>query len=255
MELSEKGYLPHELTGGPLNFGDSRAIVELTEKTARREGFGDLLALGSKRLAALFGHPEYAMVAKGQEFAGYDPRGEQGMGLAYATSPIGASHMRGDPAYIEILGVPLRVDPLSFEDKAELVVDWQDAFTLIDAAGLCVFFSVRNYVEPDRRIRPTGILELLNAATGADYTMGELLDASRRIFNAERLFLLRAGFTGADDTLPPRMLAEPMPEGPGKGMTVRLDVMLPAYYELRGWDPHGVPTVQTLESLGLDQKG
>jgi aldehyde:ferredoxin oxidoreductase len=251
MELAEQGHLPATDVGRNLRFGDAAAIVELTRATGYREGFGDLLAGGSLRLATRYGHPELAMVSKGQEFAGYDPRGEQGMGLAYATSPIGASHMRGDPAYIEILGVPLRIDPLSYEDKAELVVDWQDSFTVIDAAGLCVFFSVRNYLSPDRRVLPVGILELLNAATGAGYTMEDLRTAARRIFNAERMFLVGAGFSREDDTLPPRMLDEPLPEGPGQGMTVRLDVMLPQYYKLRGWDDQGRPLPATLHALGL----
>jgi aldehyde:ferredoxin oxidoreductase len=251
MELAERGDLPAADVGRELRFGDAEALLELTRQTALREGFGDLLAEGSLRLAARYGHPELAMVSKGQEFAGYDPRGEQGMGLAYATSPIGASHMRGDPAYIELLGVPMRIDPLSYEDKAELVVDWQDAFAVIDAAGLCVFFSVRNYMSPDRRLRPVGILELLNAATGAEYTMEELLTAARRIIHAERKFLVGAGFSRADDTLPPRMLEEPMPGGPAEGMTVRLDVMLPRYYQLRGWDADGRPLPETLRALGL----
>jgi aldehyde:ferredoxin oxidoreductase len=251
MEMCERGIIPDSDVGKKLRFGDGKAVVELTRMTALREGFGDLLAEGSLRLATRYGHPELAMVAKGQEFAGYDPRGEQGMGLAYATSPIGASHMRGDPAYIELLGVPIHLDPQSFEDKAELVVDWQDTFTLIDAAGLCVFFSVRNLVDPDRHIQPTGILALLNAATGAGYTMQSLLDASRRIFTAERIYLNRAGFDAKDDTLPPRMLEEPMPEGPGKGLTVRLDVMLPRYYALRGWDERGIPKAELVRSLGL----
>ena len=133
------------------------------------------------------------MVSKGLEFAGYDPRGEQGMGLAYATSPIGASHMRGDPAYIEILGVPMSIDPKSWDDKALLVKNWQDVFTVIDAAGLCVFFSVRNLCTPTRDIRPEGIRELLNAATGTTYTIEELVKVGERIFNAERLFLAKAG--------------------------------------------------------------
>jgi aldehyde:ferredoxin oxidoreductase len=173
------------------------------------------------------------------------------MGLAYATSPVGASHMRGDPAYIEILGVPMHVDPLSWEDKAQLVVDFQDTFCIIDAAGLCVFFSVRNLVAPDRRIRPTGIMELINAATGADYTIESLTAAAQRIFNAERLFLVGAGFSRKDDTLPPRMLREPLPEGPGRGMTVHLEEMLTQYYQIRGWDPEGRPTEGKLQELGL----
>ncbi len=251
MELVERGVLPEADVGRPLRFGDARAVVELTRMTALRQGFGDLLAEGSLRLATRYGHPELAMVARGQEFAGYDPRGEQGMGLAYATSPIGASHMRGDPAYIEILGVPTLIDPHAWEGKGELVAEWQNTFALIDAAGLCVFFTIRNLVSPDRHIRPTGILELLNAATGAGYTLEELERAGERIFNAERLFLVRAGSGGEHDTLPPRMLEEPMPDGPAKGMVVHLREMLEEYYRFRGWDARGVPGQDKLRELGL----
>ena len=251
MELAERGYLPEAEVGRRLRFGDARALVELTRMTGLREGFGDLLAEGSLRLASRYGHPELAMVAKGQEFAGYDPRGEQGMGLAYATSPVGASHMRGDPAYIELLGVPMLIDPLSWQDKGRLVKDWQDVFAIIDSAGLCVFFTVRNLVTPTRDIRPQGIMELLNAATGAGYDLDELVRAGERIFNAERLFLVRAGFNRKDDTLPPRMLKEPMPDGPGKGMVCHLEEMLEEYYPVRGWTPEGVPTPEKLRELGL----
>jgi aldehyde:ferredoxin oxidoreductase len=195
------------------------------------------------------------MVAKGQEFAGYDPRGEKGMGLVYATSPIGASHMRGDTAYIELLGVPSPslTDPLTWEDKPLLVKDFQDVFSVIDSAGVCVFFSVRNYVTSTRDIRPNGILRLLNAATGFDYDMDSLMMAAERGVNAERLFLVRAGFSVADDTLPPRIVAEPMPSGPAEGHVCELDKMLPPYYELRGWDKDGRPTAETIRSLALDR--
>ncbi|WP_025322834.1 aldehyde ferredoxin oxidoreductase family protein [Deferrisoma camini] len=251
MEMFEKGILTEAAVGMELRFGNARALVELTRMTAHREGFGDLLAEGSLRLATRFGHPELAVTARGQEFPGYDPRGEQGMGLAYATSPIGASHMRGDPAYIEILGVPTLIDPLEWKGKGELVAEWQNTFALIDAAGLCVFFTIRNLVTPDRHVRPTGILELLNAATGAGYTLEELERAGERIFNAERLFMIRAGSGGKDDTLPPRMLREPMPDGPAKGMVVHLSEMLEEYYRFRGWDAEGNPTPEKLRELGL----
>lgn len=254
MEMYEKGYLTERDTGRPLAFGDARALVELTRLTAERQGFGDLLAEGSLRLARRFGHPELAIVAKGQEFAGYEPRGEQGMGLAYATSPIGASHMRGDPAYIEILGVPTLIDPQTWEGKAQLVKDWQDHFAVIDAAGLCVFFSVRNLMRADRTIAPDGILELINAATGAGYTIEELSRAGERIFNAERLFLARAGFSRKDDTLPARILRTPLPDGPAKGMVCHLEEMLADYYRIRGWDDDGRPTAATLRALGLPGK-
>jgi len=253
MEMSERGIIPAgEIgLGRELKFGDGQAVVELTRMTGGLEGFGRLLAEGSLRLAQYYGHPEFAMVSKGQEFAGYDPRGEQGMGLAYATSPIGASHMRGDPAYIELLGVPKQLDPLTYSDKPQIVKDWQDAFCVIDAAGLCVFFSVRNYVQPDETIKPEGIAELLSAATGLDYTLYEVCTAGERIFNAERLFLTRAGFSRKDDSLPKRIVSEPMPDGPAKGMVCHLEEMLAEYYRLRGWDENGIPEQAKLKELGL----
>ncbi len=253
MEMSERGIIPPADVGlgRDLRFGDARALVELTAMTGRMEGFGRLLAEGSLRLAEHYGHPRYAMVSKGQEFAGYDPRGEQGMGLAYATSPIGASHMRGDPAYIELLGVPKQIDPLTWHDKPQIIVDWQNVFCVIDSAGLCVFFAVRNYVQPDETIRPEGIKALLNAATGLDYSTQELCTAGERIFNAERLFLTKAGFSRRNDSLPPRIVSEPMPEGPARGMVCHLDEMLDAYYRLRGWDADGIPEAAGLKKLGL----
>ena len=253
MELSELGLLREDEVGlgRPLRFGDAAALVELTRRTGLGQGFGQVLALGSAGLAARYGRPELAMVSKGQEFAGYDPRGEQGMGLAYATSPIGASHMRGDPAYIELLGVPMLIDPHSWQDKPQLIKDWQDSFAVIDAAGLCVFFSVRNLVTPTRDIRPQGIMELLNAATGAGYTLEELCLAGERIFNAERLFLNRAGLDRRHDTLPPRITSEPLPDGPALGRVCHLDEMLVPYYQARGWDQEGRPTPAKLRQLGL----
>jgi aldehyde:ferredoxin oxidoreductase len=224
----------------------------MCQKTALREGFGRELAQGSLRMASKFGHPDLAIVSKGQEFAGYDPRGEKGMGLAYATSNIGASHMRADPAYIEILGVPMLIDPLTWEDKPRLVKDWQDVFAVIDSAGLCVFFSIRNFVTPTRDIRPEGILRLLNASTGTDYDMESLLLAGERIVNAERLFLVRAGFSAKDDSLPLRIIKEPLPDGPAKGHVCELEKMLPPYYELRRWDMEGRPRDSKIKNLGLD---
>ncbi|MGD9136414.1 MAG: aldehyde ferredoxin oxidoreductase family protein [Desulfobacterales bacterium] len=251
MELYEKGYLPESDVGMPLNWGDGQALVQLVSQTGKRQGFGDKLAEGSLRLATDYGHPELAMVAKGQDFAGYEPRGEQGMGLAYATSPIGASHMRGDPAYFELLGVPTTIDPLSYKDKPPIVAKWQDVFAIIDAAGLCVFFSVRYLTDLTLDARPVGIMELLNTATGANYALEELEMAGERICNAERLFLTRAGFSRKDDSLPSRMTHEPMPAGPAKGHVCHLEEMLGPYYKCRGWTEDGIPTPEKLRELGL----
>jgi aldehyde:ferredoxin oxidoreductase len=253
MELFEKGLLKESEAGMPVRWGDGHALVALTRMTGMREGFGDILAEGSLRLATRYGRPELAMVAKGLDFAGYDPRGEQGMGLAYATSPIGGSHMRGDPAYFELLGVPVPADPHTWEDKPPLVAKWQDLFCVIDAAGLCVFFSVRYLVEQNLMVKPVGITELLNGATGAGYTPEEVEKIGERIFNAERLFLVAAGFTRKDDTLPPRITQEPMPTGPAKGRVCKLEEMLAPYYRLRGWSAEGVPSEAKLGELGLLQ--
>jgi aldehyde:ferredoxin oxidoreductase len=251
MELVDRGYLSEEQIGRSLKWGDAEALVELTRITGRREGFGDLLAEGSYRLAERFGHPELAPVSKKQEFPGYEPRGAQAMGLAYATSPIGGSHMRGDPAYFELFGVPESMDPHQWEGKAKVTKAYQDLSAIIDSAGLCIFFAVRNLASKDLGVAPVGILEYLNAATGADYTLDELQQAGERVINAERMFLVRAGFTAKDDSLPRRLTEEPSPTGPAKGMVCHLPEMLAEYYQVQGWTEDGVPGEEILNRLGL----
>lgn len=251
MEMYEKGILTKSDVGRPLRWGDAAMVIDLVEKTACRAGFGDELAEGSYRMAEKYGHPEYSITAKKLEFPGYDPRGSKGMGLLYATSNIGASHMAGDIAYAEVFGVPEEIDPLVIEEKPRLVKRFEDAFAIIDAAGLCVFLSVRYLFDPDVNLWPTRLTKLMNYATGSGYTESELLQAGERIFNLERLFLLRMGFTSEDDTLPKRMLKEPLPSGPAKGHVVELGKMLPEFYQLRGWDKDGVPTDAKLAELGL----
>lgn len=253
MELAEKGYIPQEKIGFDLKFGDPNAIIELTHQIAHLSGFGKELAEGSYRLAEKYDHPELAVTAKKQEFPGYDPRGSKGMGLLYATSNKGASHMSGDLAYSEVFGVPKKIDALTYDNKAALIKRFEDAFTVIDSTGLCVFLSVRYMFEDKVELWPTPLAEIMRMATGLPFTQQMLLDAGDRIFNMERLFLLKAGFTKADDTLPPRMLNEPLPDGPAKGQVVELDKMLPTFYELRGWSQDGIPTTKKLEELDIKQ--
>ncbi len=255
MELAEKGILPVDDVGRPLRFGDAEMVLDLIHQMAYREGFGDALAEGSYRLAEKYGHPEFSITAKKQEFPGYDPRGSKGMGLLYATSNVGASHMAGDLAYMEVFGTPKKLDPLTIERKPWYIKHFEDLFTVIDAAGLCVFLSIRYLCDADYEVTPTRMAEVLSLATGADYTAESLMQAGDRIYNLERMFLLEAGFTKADDTLPKRMLEEPLPEGPAKGHVVELDVMLPEFYQLRGWNEDGVPTDAKLEELGLARPG
>jgi aldehyde:ferredoxin oxidoreductase len=251
MELVDRGYLTEDEVGQPLRWGDGDALIDLTRKTAYRDGFGDVLAEGSYRMAERYGHPELAMVSKRQDFAGYDPRSLQAMGLAFATSPIGASHMRGDTGYWELSGGPAKVDALAREDKGRLVKIWQDLFSIIDASGLCVFFAIRYLVNRTEAAEPVGILHYLNAITAADYTLDELLRAGERIFNAERKFMAEAGFSRKDDSLPPRTLKEPLPEGPAEGYVCHLNEMLDEYYSSRGWTADGIPKKETLKRLSL----
>jgi aldehyde:ferredoxin oxidoreductase len=249
MELYEKGYVTDEIVGQSLRFGDHDAMIAMIKKMAYNEGFGKDLAQGSYRLCEKYGHPEIAVTTRKQEFPGYDPRGSQGMGLLYATSNKGASHMEGDVAYEEVFGVPVKEDPHSTDGKAELVKHFQDSFALIDSAGLCVFVALRYVFNKERLILPERLSEMLTLTTGVDYTPEEALKAAERVYNLERMFVMKAGST--EDTLPPRMLNEPLPDGPAKGRVAELAKMLPEFYVRRGWDEKGWPTKEKLKELGL----
>jgi len=251
MELFDRGYLTEKDAGGPVKWGDAKKLIELCRLTGYREGFGDQLAEGSHRLASRYGHPELAMVAKKLELPGYDPRGLQAAGLNYATSPIGGSHCRAHMAYAEMVGIPKPVDPHEWKGKAKLTKFWQDVFSIIDSAGLCIFFAFRNLLRPELDIYPDGILEYLNAVTGAEYSLAELMKAGERTLNAERMFLIHAGFSSKDDALPERLTREPFADGPAKGKVVHLKEMLADYYEARGWNADGVPTEAKQKELGL----
>jgi aldehyde:ferredoxin oxidoreductase len=159
--------------------------------------------------------------------------------------------MRGDPAYFEIFGTTFSMDPLATEGKAGPTKRIQDLSAIVDAAGLCIFFGARMLAEKNTTMSPTGMLTYLNTATGADYTIEELVMAAERITNAERMFLVNAGFDRKDDSLPRRITDEPLPAGPAKGQTCDLQAMLDDYYKVQGWDNNGIPTKTTLEKLGL----
>lgn len=243
MELYEKGIVTREELGRDLNFGDAEGIVEFTRMTGLREGFGNKLAEGSYRLAQSYGHPELSMSVKKQEMPAYDGRGVQGMGLEYATSNRGGCHVRGYLTSPEILGVPQKLDPLVTTDKASWLKTFQDLTAVVDSSGICLFTTFG--------IGLPEIAEMLRDAAGMECSDEDILKAGERIWNLERLFNLKAGFTKADDTLPDRLLKEPLPNGPGKGRVVELDTMLREYYEARGWDENGIPTADKLSELAL----
>jgi len=195
------------------------------------------------RLTKKYGHPDLSMTVKGQEFPAYDSRGIQGMGLAYATSNRGACHLRGYTVASEVLGIPVKTDPLVAEGKASLVKAFQDATAAFDAAGICIFTSFAwglSDVQPQ-----------VAAACGEEFTLDRLNEIGERIWNMERDFNNKAGFSAKDDTLPKRLLTEPAKSGPAKGLVNKLPEMLPQYYEIRGWDAEGRLKPETRERLGL----
>ncbi|GAK51739.1 aldehyde ferredoxin oxidoreductase [Candidatus Moduliflexus flocculans] len=246
MELAEKGYLPKpDASGLDIAFGNADVMVKLVELTGKREGIGDKLAEGSYRMGEAYGHPELSMSVKKQEMPAYDPRGIQGMALEYATSNRGGCHVRGYMISPEILGVPQKLDPQEIKDKDTWLKIFQDLTAVVDSAGVCLFTTFGIGAEE--------VAAELAAVTGVDYTVESVMACGDRIYNLERLFNLKAGLSGADDTLPPRLLNDPIPSGPMKGKVARLPEMLPGYYKVRDWDETGVPTKKKLQDLGLDK--
>jgi aldehyde:ferredoxin oxidoreductase len=245
MELYGMGILTKEQLGIEAPFGSARAVAFLAEETIHGRGFGKEIAQGSKRLTAKYGHPELSMSSKGQEFPAYDSRAIQGIGLAYATSNRGGCHLRGYTIASEVLGIPVKTDPLESEGKPDLVKAFQDATAAFDSSGLCIFTTFA-----------WGLQDLspqMQGACGEQYTIEELAKIGERIWNMEREFNNRAGFTNKDDSLPARLTSAEgaCKTGPAKGKFNELATMLPKYYEARGWDAEGRPTAATKERLGL----
>jgi aldehyde:ferredoxin oxidoreductase len=183
------------------------------------------------------------MTVKKQEIPAYDPRAVQGIGLHFATSNRGDCHVRGYTVSPEVLGVPFKVDKDAIEGKPALVALFQNLTAAIDSSGACLFTSFG--------IGAPEYSELMTALTGVTYSADDFIKAGERIYNLERRFNLKSGLTAKDDTLPARLLDEPIVTGPSKGSVSRLPEMLPEYYALRGWSADGIPTDEKLSELAL----
>jgi aldehyde:ferredoxin oxidoreductase len=243
MEMYEMGALTKEQIGMEAPFGSAKALCHFAEITARGEGFGKEIGLGSARLTKKYGQPDLSMSVKGQEFPAYDGRVIQGIGLAYATSNRGACHLRGYTIASEVLGIPVKTDPAETNGKPELVKAFQDATAAFDSAGICIFTSFAWTL--------ADVAPQLQAACGDEFTVENLNTIGERIWNMERDFNNRAGFTNKDDKLPKRLMTEAAKTGPGKGTVSGLDKMLPEYYKVRGWDNEGRLSTETRKRLGL----
>ena len=255
MECFEKGILTKENTGGiEFSFGDKDLMVDMIPRIALREGFGDTLAEGTMRMSQIFGKGSnhFAMHVKGLELPAYDSRAAKITGLAYATAIRGGDHIT---AWIEgpaFLSMPFMIvddadvgDPqLELPEKSAILKDFEDAFQIFDAVGACKFMGIVMTAE-DWAV-------LLSNLMGIEISAKEFRTTGERIFNLEKVYNIREGATKADDTLPPRLLKEPMPEGPAQGQVVDLEPILRSYYEFRGWDADGKPTKEKLSELGLE---
>ena len=246
MELYQRGAIKEEdCAGVPLEWGSTKALVEWTKRMGNPETELDwLMSSGSARLCEHYGMPEISMSVKKQEMPAYDARGIQGIGITYATSNRGGCHVRGYMISPEVLGLPQQLDRTVTDDKAAWAKTFQDLTAVIDSMGHCLFTSFA--------MGGQEYTDLLNAATGTNWTVEQVLEIGDRIYNIERMFNKAAGMKPEDDRLPKRLLNDPIVNGPSKGMVSQLPLTLPQYYEARGW-VNAFPTDETLKKLGLDE--
>ena len=236
MELTENG-----IKDFGLHFGDKAAYLLTPSLIAYQNGIGADLGLGVKKLSEKYGGQAFAMQVKGLEFPGYEPRGSWGMGLAYATSDRGACHMRAWPAAEEAYG---ERDPFTIEGKARLVIDLQHYNAVKFSLILCDFWALSLET----------MSELVTAVTGRTVTGQELVNAGERVVNLARQFNVREGFRKEDDNLPARIFKETLKTGATAGKVIPEEdfkQMLAEYYNLRGWEPSGLPTATKLRELGI----
>jgi len=246
--LYERGFVTTADTGGlALKWGDIETAHALLEMIARRQGFGDVLAEGCKRIAARYGADDLAVHVNGLEPAAHDPRALSGMALVYATSPRGACHVQGDMYTVDMgLTIPeVGIFPggrFKTQSKALVVMNVQNWRTLYNSAIMCLF------VNPTAPI----LVKLLSEATGWSSDIVWWQRTGERIFTVKRAFNNRLGIRRGNDRLPERMLI-PMSNGSG-GRTPRVDKLIEEYYEHRSWDwKTGKPSRDKLISLGLPE--
>jgi aldehyde:ferredoxin oxidoreductase len=234
MELFENKMInAHDADGLELTFGNAPAMLEMVERIARRKGFGDLLAEGSRRAAETIGGgaSEFAMQVKGEEIAMHEPRLKQAMGVHYSIHATGADHFTGvhDPS------------PLA-KDSAEKIYERGFTGHLINHLVLCGFVP---WTQKE-------LEAALAAVTGWEMGYTDLMRAVERGITLMRIFNLREGFSVKDDTLPKRFYTTP-PDGPLKGIDPqKLREAQKDYYRIMGWDEEGIPNREKLAELQID---
>jgi aldehyde:ferredoxin oxidoreductase len=258
MELVERGILTGAQSGGFLpRFGDPDAMLAAIDMMAHRRGFGDLMALGSKRLAKLIGNgaEQYLVEVKGQELPMHEPRLKHGLGIGYAIAPTGADHMMSmhDTAWTKPgrslvrINLVTPVGPLPATDlgaeKMTILYHEANWRHFLDSAVVCMFYPY-DYSQ---------LATAVSAVTGHEFSIHDVLDAGERVQQLCRVFNVREGFTAADDRLPQRVM-KAFKTGPLAGIEISDAAFLNArqtWYGLMGWTPEGVPTAERLGKLGI----
>jgi aldehyde:ferredoxin oxidoreductase len=238
MELSEKGFF----SNFP-KFGEVDALLDIIKNIAYKEGVEKELSDGARRLAEKYGNSDSAMTVKSLELPAYDPRGVQGQGLAYATSNRGGCHLRAYMISTEILGSPIPIDRFSPQGKANIVRIYEDLSAIVDSLILCRFSTFA--------LSAIDYAKLLSVVYQREYSEEDLMTIGERIWNLERLYNIKAGFSKENDTLPKRFLNKPFKVGGSRNRVVKLEQMLAEYYMIRGWDNKGIPTSKKLTQLNI----
>jgi aldehyde:ferredoxin oxidoreductase len=247
--LYDDGALINADTGGvALRWADPEPVIRLIEKTARREGFGDLLAEGSLALARRYHAEELAVQVNGLEVAMHDPRASAGVAVSYLTSPRGACHNKSDAYWLDMgrtmedIGVGFS-DRFEEEGKAALMARHQNWRSAGDAIISCQLVNMPS----------EGLVRMLSAATGWDLTLSDLLEAGERILNLKRVLNLRWGLKPGDEKLP-GLLLRSLEDGGTAGYVPDVEKLLSDYYRARDWDREtGEPSPGKLRELGLDR--
>lgn len=251
MDCHETGILSHEDLGGiDAHFGNAEALIQLIEKIGKREGIGDVLADGVKVAAEKIGKgsDKLAQNIKGLEVTGYDLRCLKTAALGFAVSFRGADHNRSGAYALDMTG---KVDRLKAEKgRGKLVKDSENVYALIDSLIVCKNAKGTLYKEL------ADMAKIYALVTGYEMTPEELSAAGERIITLARLINLREGLSRKDDTLPWKVMNQPIPDdGPAKGAMVtqdELDLLLDDYYQSRGWTLDGIPTKSQLNKLGME---
>ncbi|MCP4342177.1 MAG: aldehyde ferredoxin oxidoreductase family protein [Desulfobulbaceae bacterium] len=231
IEAKARGKIDFEI-----EYGNVDQIASLVQMMSDRDGIGDLLANGIIPASQAWGLEDIAVHVKGLEPAGYDPRSLKGMGLTFGTSPRGACHLRTTFYKPELSGL---IPPEQIENKAEMLIDYEDRLNIFDTLVLCRFYRDMYTWEE--------LEAALTAVTGQPNTKTDLQKIARNILNMTRTFNLREGLTPEDDRLPKRIHKEPLPSG--KSLTSEeMEYMLKDYYRLREWDEAGIPKVEAVTS-------